>query len=269
MYKRQGNIIAIRPLREGVISDYDMTERMLKEFIHKVAGFSFIKPRVIICVPSGITEVEERAVVDAGIQAGARRVFLIEEPLAAAIGAGIDITKPDGHMVVDIGGGVTDVAVYYRNVVRYIVTIPMGATAINRDIRTMSVPEKHVESLKQKYGSAVAELAPEDKLIRVNGRTAREAKDILLRNLATVIEARATDIAEFVQQEIKDSGYIGKLAYGIVLTGGSAKLKDLDELFRRVQASQFVASHDDQVCPAQWRPGAETLKPSLDLVGLL
>ncbi len=142
--------------------------------------------------------------------------------------------KEEGVAVVDIGGGVTDVAVYYRNVVRYIATIPMGATAINRDIRTMSVPEKHVESLKQKYGSAVAELAPEDKLIRVNGRTAREAKDILLRNLATVIEARATDIAEFVLQEIKDSGYIGKLAYGIVLTGGSAKLKDLDELFRRV-----------------------------------
>ena len=95
----------------------------------------------------------------------------------------------------------------------------------------MSVPEKHVESLKQKYGSAVADLAPEDKLIRVNGRTAREAKDILLRNLATVIEARATDIAEFVLQEIRDSGYAGKLAYGIVLTGGSAKLKDVDELF--------------------------------------
>ena len=95
-----GNIIAIRPLREGVISDYDMTERMLKEFIHKVAGFSFFKPRVIICVPSGITEVEERAVIDAGIQAGARKVYLIEEPVAAAIGAGIDIAKPDGHMAV-------------------------------------------------------------------------------------------------------------------------------------------------------------------------
>ena len=142
--------------------------------------------------------------------------------------------KEEGVAVVDVGGGVTDVTVYYRNVVRYVASIPMGASAINRDIRTMSVPEKHVESLKQKYGSAVAELAPEDKLIRVNGRTAREAKDILLRNLATVIEARATDIAEFVQQEIRDSGYAGKLAYGIVLTGGSAKLKDLDELFRRV-----------------------------------
>ena len=97
-----GNIVAIRPLREGVISDYDMTERMLREFLHKVTGgFQLFKPRVIICVPSGITEVEERAVVDAGIQAGARRAYLIEEPVAAAIGAGIDITKPDGHMVVD------------------------------------------------------------------------------------------------------------------------------------------------------------------------
>lgn len=142
--------------------------------------------------------------------------------------------KEEGVAVVDIGGGVTDVTVYYRNVVRYIASIPMGASAINRDIRTMSVPEKHVESLKQKYGSAVADLAPEDKLIRVNGRTAREAKDILLRNLATVIEARATDIAEFVQQEIRDSGFAGRLAYGIVLTGGSARLKDIDELFRRV-----------------------------------
>ena len=106
-----GNIVAIRPLREGVISDYDMTERMLREFIRKVSGFMIFKPRVIICVPSGITEVEERAVVDAGIQSGCRRVYLIEEPIAAAIGAGIDIMKPDGHMVVDIGGGTADIAV--------------------------------------------------------------------------------------------------------------------------------------------------------------
>ena len=104
--------------------------------------------------------------------------------------------KEEGVAVVDLGAGVTDVTVYYRNVVRYVASIPMGASAINRDIRTMSVPEKHVESLKIKYGSAVAELAPEDKLVRVNGRTARDAKDILLRNLATAIEARATDIVE-------------------------------------------------------------------------
>lgn len=106
-----GNIIAIRPLREGVISDYEMTERMIKEFIRKVQGFRLFKPNVVICVPSVITEVEERAVIDAGTQAGAKRVFLIEEPVAAAIGAGIDIAKPNGNMVVDIGGGTTDVAV--------------------------------------------------------------------------------------------------------------------------------------------------------------
>ena len=106
-----GNIIAIRPLREGVISDYEVTERMIKEFLHKVMGFQLFKPRIIICVPSGITEVEERAVIDAGIQAGARRVYLIEEPVAAAIGAGIDITQPEGHMIIDIGGGTSDIAV--------------------------------------------------------------------------------------------------------------------------------------------------------------
>ena len=142
--------------------------------------------------------------------------------------------KEEGVAVVDIGGGTTDVTVYYRNVIRYTATIPMGALAINRDIRSMSVPDKYVERLKVGYGHAVADLAPENRLIRVNGRTVKEAKDILLRNLATVIEARATDIAEFVLQEIRDSNFGSNLAYGIVLTGGSAHLRDIDELFRRV-----------------------------------
>lgn len=165
---------------------------------------------------------------------GIKMLGVIPGALAAAEAVLAPDEKEEGVAVVDIGGGVTDVAVYSRNVVRYVASIPMGASAINRDIRTMSVLEKYVESLKQKYGSAVAELAAEDKLIRVNGRTPREAKDILLRNLATVIEARATDIVEFVMQEIKDSGFAEKLPYGIVLTGGSAKLKDLDELVRRM-----------------------------------
>ena len=106
-----GNIVAIRPLREGVISDYEMTERMIKEFIAKVQGIHLFKPNVVICVPSIITEVEERAVIDAGTQAGAKRVFLVEEPVAAAIGAGININRANGNLVVDIGGGTTDVAV--------------------------------------------------------------------------------------------------------------------------------------------------------------
>lgn len=165
---------------------------------------------------------------------GIRTLGIIPDALAAPEAVLLPDEKEEGVAVVDVGAGVTDVAVYYRNVVRYVASIPMGASAINRDIRTMGVPEKHVESLKRKYGSAVAELASDEKLIRVNGRTAREVKDILLRNLATVIEARATDIAEFVLQEIRDSGYADRLVYGIVLTGGSAALKDLGELFRRV-----------------------------------
>ena len=142
--------------------------------------------------------------------------------------------KEEGVAVVNIGAELTDVAVYYRNVVRYIATIPMGAQAINRDIRSMGVPEKVVERIKLKAGSAVADLAPEDKMIRLNGHTTRDSKEILVRNLASAIEARATDIVEYVMQEIHDSGYYDKLAYGIVLTGGSARLRNLDELFRRV-----------------------------------
>lgn len=165
---------------------------------------------------------------------GVRSLGVFANALAAPEAVLTSDEKEEGVAVVDIGGGVTDVTVYYRGIPRYIATIPMGAKAINRDIRSQSIPEKHVESLKCKYGSAVAELAPDDKMIRVSGRTAREAKDILLRNLATVIEARATDIVEFVQQEIRESGYAERLAYGIVLTGGSAQLKDIDELFRRV-----------------------------------
>lgn len=154
--------------------------------------------------------------------------------------------KEEGVAVVDVGGGVTDITVYHGGIVRYIASIPMGASAIDRDIRTMSVPERLVESFKQRYGSAVAELAS-DKMIRINGRTAREAKDILLCNLATVIEARATDIAEFVLQELQDSGYAGKLTYGIVLTGGSAKLKDLDELLRRITKMEVRVGIPEQV----------------------
>ena len=157
-----GNIVAIRPLREGVISDYDMTERMLKEFIHKVAGFSFFKPRVIICVPSGITEVEERAVVDAGIQAGARRVYLIEEPVAAAIGAGIDITKPDGHMVVDIGGGTSEVALISMTGIAVSQSVRVAGDAMNlavqhylREVFRLEVGENTAENVKKILGAAL------------------------------------------------------------------------------------------------------------------
>lgn len=139
--------------------------------------------------------------------------------------------KEEGVAVVDIGGGVTDVSVYYRNVLRYVATIPIGGSAINRDIRSQSIPEKYVETLKCRYGSALAELAP-DTLVNIKGRTARESKDIPRRNLATIIEARMHDIVEYVVQELRASGYYEKLAYGVVLSGGTARLQGVDELFR-------------------------------------
>lgn len=140
--------------------------------------------------------------------------------------------KEEGVAVVDIGGGVTDVSVYYRNVLRYVAIIPIGGSAINRDIRSQSIPEKYVETLKCRYGSALAELAP-DTLVNIKGRTARESKDIPRRNLATIIEARMHDIVEYVVQELRASGYYEKLAYGVVLSGGTARLQGVDELFRR------------------------------------
>ena len=184
---------------------------------------------------------------------GIRTLGIFPNVLATPEAVLSDEEKEEGVAVVDIGGGVTDVTVYYRGMVRYAASIPMGAKAINRDIRSQSIPEKHVESLKCKYGSAVADLAPEDKLIRVSGRTSRESKAILLRNLATVIEARAMDIVDFVRQEIEDSGCADKLAYGIVLTGGSARLKDLDELFRRatgmeVRVAGAETGFNEQAC---------------------
>ncbi len=170
---------------------------------------------------------------------------------ANALVTGAAVLSPDekeeGAAVVNIGGGVTDVAVYYRNVPRYIATIPMGAGAINNDIRTLGILERHVDSLKRKFGSAVAELAPENKMVSVKGRTAKETKEILLRNLAVVIESRARDIAEYAAQEIRDSGFGDKLAYGIVLTGGSAQLQHIDELFRRVTGMEVRIGTAEEV----------------------
>lgn len=119
-----GNITAIRPLKDGVISDYNITERMLKFFLNKALGRMLFRPRVIICVPSGVTQVEQRAVIEASNQAGAIRTYIIEEPIAAAIGAGLDITEPNGCMVVDIGGGTTDVAV-----------ISLGGMVVHKSIK--------------------------------------------------------------------------------------------------------------------------------------
>ena len=237
-----GNIIAIRPLREGVISDYDMTERMLKEFIHKVAGFSFFKPRVIICVPSGITEVEERAVIDAGIQAGARKVYLIEEPVAAAIGAGIDITQPDGHMVVDIGGGTADIAVISLSGVVVSASIKIAGDQLNEAVvkymrrkHNLLVGERTAEEMKKQIGCVFPK--DEEETMDVKGRC-------LLTGLPKVVTVSSTEMMDAFEEPVErimeaihsvlertPPELVADVSTnGIIMTGGGSLVYGFDKL---------------------------------------
>ena len=253
-----GNIVAIRPLREGVISDYDMTERMLREFIRKVSGFMLFKPRVIICVPSGITEVEERAVVDAGIQAGARRAYLIEEPVAAAIGAGIDITKPDGHMVVDIGGGTADIAVISLGGVVESASIKVAGDkfdeAVVKYIRrkhNVLIGDRTAEELKISIGCVFPR--PEEVSMEIKGRclmtglprvfnvTSSEMIEAFEETSASILEAIHGVLERTPPELVADIS-----TNGIVMTGGGSLLWGFDKL---VQSHTGIDTHvaDDAI----------------------
>lgn len=193
-----GNIVAIRPLRDGVISDYEVTQRMIREFIKKVCGFHLMKPRVVISVPSCITEVEERAVFDAGLQAGARQVYLIEEPLSAAIGAGIDISKPVGNMIVDIGGGTTDIAVISLGGIVESSSIKIAGDkfdeAIIKYIRrkhNVLIGERTAEDLKIKIGCVYPR--PEELSMEVKGRC-------LMTGLPKVFEVTSSEMLEAFEE---------------------------------------------------------------------
>ncbi len=158
--------------------------------------------------------------------------------------------KEEGVVVVDLGSELTDIAIYNRNVLRYISTIPIGAKAINNDIKTLTIPERHVERFKLKYGCAMSKNAPTDLSVTIKGRTRHDQREIPVYNLAAVIEARARDIAELVAKEISDSGFVDRIPYGIVLTGGSAQLRSLDELFREVTGLDVrVAEAEDVISP--------------------
>ncbi len=158
--------------------------------------------------------------------------------------------KEEGVVVVDIGGELTDIAIYNHNVMRYISTIPIGAKAFNNDIRTLTIPERHIEALKLKYGCALSKNAPQDLSVVIKGRSKHDQREIAVYNLAAVIEARARDIAELVSREISDSGFADRVPYGIVLTGGSAQLRGLGELFREVTGYEVrVAEAEDVISP--------------------
>ena len=239
--KTPGNIVAMRPLREGVISDYDMTERMLKEFIKKVTSFRLFKPRVIICIPSGITEVEERAVIDAGIQAGARRVYLIEEPVAAAIGAGIDIAKPDGHMVVDIGGGTSDIAVISLGGVVESASIKIAGDkfdeAVIKYIRrkhNVLIGDRTAEELKMTIGCVFPR--PEEVNMEVKGRC-------LMTGLPRVFSVSSSEMIEAFEEP---STRILEAIHSVLMTGGGSLLWGFDKL---VESHTGIETHvaDDAV----------------------
>ncbi len=258
-----GNIIAIRPLRDGVISDYDITERMLKYFIQKAVGRYLFKPRVIVCVPSGITEVEKRAVIEATNQAGAMKTFLIEEPIAAAIGAGIDITEANGNMIVDIGGGTTDVAV-----------ISLGGIVVSRSIKIAGdeCDESITKFIRKKYNMMIGERSAEELKLSIGSayrRETEEFKEIRGRNLLTglpiTVNISSTDMLEALRdpvQEIVDTVHAvlertpPELAAdisnkGIILTGGGALLYGLDKLIADRTGIQALVANEPVSCVAR------------------
>lgn len=257
-----GNIVAIRPLREGVISDYDMTERMLREFIHKVASFRLFKPRVVICVPSGITEVEERAVIDAGIQAGARRVYLIEEPLAAAIGAGIDITQPDGHMIVDIGGGTTDIAVISLSGIVESSSIKIAGDQFDESIikyirrkHSVLIGERTAEELKTQIGCVFPR--PEPTTLEIKGRCLTTglprvftvSSDEMIEALSEV-SSRILESIHSVLERTPPELVADISTNGIIMTGGGSLIWGFDKLIQERTGIETHVADDAVSCVA-------------------
>ena len=238
-----GNIVAVRPLKDGVISDYDITEKMLKEFIKKACGGKkIIAPKVMVCIPSQATEVEKRAVIDATKNSGAKEVYLIEEPLSAAIGAGIDITKPDGNMIVDIGGGTTDIAV-----------ISLGGVVIRKSIKSAGdrFDEAIVKYVRLKHRIMIGEKTAEDLKINI-GCAYKDARDCSYvmkgRNLVTGLPDQVEITSEEIREALEEpvglivdgvKSILEKTApelaadiieKGIIMTGGGSLLYGLDKL---------------------------------------
>ena len=257
-----GNIVATRPLREGVISDYTVTEKMLKYFINKVGGKTLFAPRIMICIPSRVTEVEKKAVIDAATNAGARKVYLIEEPIAAAIGAGIDISKPCGNMVVDIGGGTTDIAV-----------ISLGGSVVSTSIKVAGdkFDEYVSKYIKKKYNLAIGERTAEELKVNV-GCVYPKIQDVemdvrgrdLTTGLPTTVTIHSSEMLEALQEPalmIVDAVHSvlertpPELAAdisdkGIYMTGGGCLIDGLDKLLQEKTGINVMIAQDTVSCVA-------------------
>ena len=258
-----GNIVAIRPLRQGVISDYTVTEKMIKYFINKAIGrHTFRKPRVAVCIPSGATEVEKKAVEDAAYQAGARDVAIIEEPVAAAIGAGIDISKPAGNMIVDIGGGTTDIAV-----------ISLGGPVVSTSLKIAGddFDEAIIRYMRKKHNLLIGERTAEDIKIQIGAAYKRPemvTMEVRGRNLVTglpktiivtsdetldAIQENALQIVESVHSVLERTP--PELAAdifdrGIVMTGGGSLMWGLDKLIQEKTGINTVIADDPMTAVA-------------------
>lgn len=263
--KTPGNIQAIRPLRDGVIADFEIAEEMIKRFIRKAQNRRFFAaPRVIICVPSGATEVERRAIQESAEAAGARRVDLIEEPMAAAIGAGLPVTEPTGSMIVDIGGGTTEVAVLALSGIVYARSVRIGGDAMD-DAIIASVRRKHnlligertAERIKKEIGSAVVAMGPEEMRLAVRGRdlmngipreitiSEGEIAESLAEPIQAIVDAVRAAL-ENTQPELA-ADIVDK---GIVLTGGGAHLRNLDVALGEATGLPVTVAENPLYCVA-------------------
>ncbi|MBO8126190.1 MAG: rod shape-determining protein [Firmicutes bacterium] len=257
-----GNIVAIRPMKDGVIADFDTTEKMLRYFINKVHRGRLLKPRVIVCVPTGVTEVEKRAVIDATLQAGAKDARLIEEPMAAAIGAGLPVQDATGSMIVDIGGGTTEVAV-----------ISLGGVVSSRSIRVagdemdeaivqhvrrtynLMIGERTAEEVKKQIGTAFD--IGETETMEVRGRdlvsglpktvtvTTEEIREALSEPVASIVEAVRSTLERTPPELSADI-----MDKGIVLAGGGSLLKGLDRLLAEETGMPVLVAEDPLSCVA-------------------
>ncbi len=257
-----GNIVATRPLKDGVISDYTVTEKMLKYFINKICGRTIFSPRIMICIPSQVTEVEKKAVIDAATQAGARKVYLIEEPIAAAIGAGIDISKACGNMVVDIGGGTTDVAV-----------ISLGGSVVSTSLKVAGdkFDEAVVKYIKRKHNVIIGERTAEDLKINI-GCVYPKIQDIEMdirgRDLTSGLPKTITiHSSEMLEALIEPAMMVVDAVHsvlertppeltadisdkGIYMTGGGSLVDGLDKLLQEKTGINVMIANDTVSCVA-------------------
>jgi len=260
-----GHIEAIRPLRDGVIADFEVAEEMIKHFIRRVhPRRAFASPRVIICVPSGSTAVERRAIQESAESAGARRVFLIEEPMAAAIGAGLPVTEPTGSMVVDIGGGTTEVAILSLGGIVYAKSIRVGGNKMDEAIinyvrrnHNLLIGEATAENIKKRIGSACL---PEDgngEVMEVRGRDLMNGvpKEIVIsqRQIAEALAEPVGAIIEAVKVALENTApelSADIVDRGIVLTGGGALLGNLDFVLRHATGLPVSLADEPLTCVA-------------------